>query len=256
MKKLPFLALGAMLLAQSAMAQGIVTLRQEKSAANTAGAALLVGVVAKVEGVLEIDLVNTGFGSDLLIEEGDEILKSYAFGQPPMDVTDPLAPIPLLTAGAESFSINAGVAPAALQTEVCTSAADFHISKLTAYAAVNGTAPGAGSCVVTAGAVAAKFYVDYKIRAGGGIVGDLTVSVDNGVASDYLVPDATLNFLTASVSDLDSQIVIDGVDIGSGQAGLDHDSEGTLMYDLTFAISGGTSKSISRATYSHILQVL
>lgn len=235
---------------------GTVTLQQNHDD-GAAGAEFRLGVVAKVLGQIEVDLINSGLATETA-EEGQKKLQAYAFGQ-----KDPAS---AETIEAEKFFIDgsipvAGDAGAALSANVCDSADAAHIKSLISYSALKVTPADAAGCILSdvgsSNKIDARFHVDYEVRASGGLQAMLTVdNVENGIDSDYLTANAAKAFITSSVEDLSTPAlaVNAGVLVGDGNP-LDEGSEGTLQYELSFDISGAQSKAESRMVFAHVLQI-
>jgi hypothetical protein len=249
-KKIGFMVLSMAFVSQ-AMA-GTVTLQQNYDD-GAAGAEFRLGVVAKVQGQIEVDLINSGLTTELT-EEGQKKLQAYAFGQ--KDAASVLSP------AAEKFFIDGSVdAATQLEDEVCDSAEPEHIKRLVSYVATNVTPAEAARCdlsdIGNTNKIDARFHVDYAVRASGGLQAQLTVdAVENGLDIDYIAANAAKQFMAASVEEL-SLTPLDvnaGVLVGDGSI-LDEGDEGTLQYELSFDVSGANSKEESRMVFAHVLQI-
>lgn len=251
MKKLNKIALAvlATALTTGAFAAEVVLTQKAADLSGGAGAEFRLGAVAKIDGMLELVLKSDGLAA-MDVAEGQVKLQAFAFGQKDAAGASAVA--------AEDFSIDASMSTQALmQAEVCTSTDAAHISKLTAHSSVNVT--GVGNCTVTTTgtlhAVAAEFYIDYEVRAAGGLGGLITLDIENGVEDNYLAADAAVNFLTATAAE-STAIDMDGKDIGVVVGSLlPNGKVGAIKYNLAFDVSGLASKPVSRATFSHLLQV-
>lgn len=255
MKKFNKLALAVLATAalSSSVFAGTVKLKQNAEDANTGGSEFRLGVVAKVLGTIEVDLVNSGFTEKLVETDGIE-LQAFAFGQKDAGATALIE--------AEKYSIDSNVPQAELRDEACVSAAPESIQRLTEYSPLNPVvAPavaGPGSCALsnagTLDTISAMFRADYKIKATGGLHGTLIVdSEENGIGADYITLDPAVAFDQAEVSDISNGLTLGAdVTIGNGDM-LEHSDKGVLEYKLAFDISGAQGES--RAVFSHLLSV-
>lgn len=217
---------------------GTVTLKAENAASPAQGSQFDIVSVAKINGTLEVDLINSGL-SDLVLTDSDGS-QSFAFGAAGLDPMN-----------AESYSIDPRLTGIALSTHVCGNSADAgSIQKLI------GDIGRPGTCVVSGSAdtVNASWKVGYLVRASGGAVGKLTLSKRDGV--DVSKADApALAFLTSSMSSpgftLDAMRMINDGQIGS----LADQASDEITYAVSFDIRGSMSKKESRAVFEHILQI-
>lgn len=248
--KLALAVLATAAISASAFA-GTVTLKQkatDKELPEAAvGAEFRLGVVAKIKGVVELDLINDGFTS-MIIEEAGVQMQSFAFGQKTGTTG---------TIESEKFAIDSNAAD--LQTEACVSAAPESIQRLTDYGSVNVTGE-EGSCLVGADAtvnkVNASFLADYALRSSGGLQADLVVdNFEDGVDADYSTLNPDKKYIASSVEDVSTNALpLDAAILGSG-GDIDHGDKGALKYSLEFDISGAASQAESRIVFSHILVV-
>lgn len=250
MKKIFIMGMVLASLGQNAMA-GTVILKSDEQAGSDS--VFKLGVVAKIKRDLQMLIKNGGFTDSTVNAVVSS--QSFAFGHSQSATND-----------AEDYVIDPLIpmASSALQNHVCgvsLSAPEAKSIQKLLLGSLDKTDSASGaSCSVTESvggvkSVAASFQSKLEIKASGGLTGQYSVALINGVEDDLTAVDAAFAFDSAAVaidSDLDSIAPINALVIGQGNEAEDLDI-GDITYSVGFDLNGPLAKKVSRAGFVHTL---